>query len=43
VSLQRKEKQQVVLRLLKIPKGGAVTGHYFNFIAGTLDILDQHE
>ncbi|KAG1173005.1 hypothetical protein G6F70_006988 [Rhizopus microsporus] len=24
-------------------KGGTVTGHYFNFIASTLDILDQHE
>ncbi|RCH79992.1 hypothetical protein CU097_001845, partial [Rhizopus azygosporus] len=24
-------------------KGGTVNGHYFNFIASTLDILDQHE
>lgn len=24
-------------------KGGTVTGHYFNFIASTLDILDKHE
>lgn len=24
-------------------KGITVTGHYFNFIASTLDILDQHE
>lgn len=24
-------------------KGGTVTGHYFNFIASTLDVMDQHE
>ncbi|KAG1474273.1 hypothetical protein G6F56_000452 [Rhizopus delemar] len=24
-------------------KGGTVIGHYFNFIASTLDILDKHE
>ena len=24
-------------------KGGTVTGHYFNFIAMTLDVMDQHE
>ncbi|KAL1934603.1 hypothetical protein VTP01DRAFT_6785 [Rhizomucor pusillus] len=24
-------------------KGATVTGHYFNFIASTLDVMDQHE
>lgn len=24
-------------------KGGTVTGHYFNFVAATLDVLDRHE
>jgi len=24
-------------------KGGTVTGHYFNFIAMTLDVMDKHE
>ena len=24
-------------------KGGTVTGHYFNFVAATLDVLDLHE
>ncbi|KAG1468016.1 hypothetical protein G6F56_004082 [Rhizopus delemar] len=24
-------------------KGGTVTGHYFNFVASTLDVLDRHE
>jgi transposase len=24
-------------------KGGTVTGHYFNFIAATLDVMDKHE
>ncbi|KAG1437079.1 hypothetical protein G6F56_013278 [Rhizopus delemar] len=24
-------------------KGGTVTGHYFNFVAATLDVLDKHE
>ncbi|CAO3694756.1 unnamed protein product [Rhizopus stolonifer] len=24
-------------------KGGTVTGHYFNFVTATLDVLDQHE
>ena len=24
-------------------KGGTVTGHYFNFIANTLDVMDRHE
>lgn len=24
-------------------KGGTVTGHYFNFVAMTLDVIDEHE
>lgn len=24
-------------------RGGTVTGHYFNFIASTLDVMDQHD
>lgn len=24
-------------------KGGTVTGHYFNFVAATIDVLDRHE
>jgi hypothetical protein len=24
-------------------KGGTVTGHYFNFVAMTLDVMDKHE
>lgn len=39
----KKKKTACSTQTIGNAKGGTVTGHYFNFIVSTLDILDQHE
>lgn len=39
----KKRKAAGSTKTVSATKSGTVTGHYFNFVASTLDVMDQHE
>lgn len=42
-SLKKRKAANGSVQQMQSGKGGTLTGHYFNFLASTMDVMDRHE